>query len=127
MHGKLKRADIFRYVQEQYGIEPEYLWARLPGHAVLRRRDNRKWFALLMEVPRDKLGLNGIGMVDVMDVKCDPLLTGSLRRQLGVLPAYHMNKDRWVSVLLNGVVPRQEAIRLLGMSYILAGSAKRKK
>lgn len=121
------RAEVFRYAAEQYGIEPEYPWARLPDHAVLRRQDNRKWFALLMPVGRDKLGLTGDGTVDVLNVKCDPLLTGALRREPGILPAYHMNKDKWISVLLDGAVPQEEIFHLIDLSYQLTGSAKRKK
>ena len=121
------RAEVFRYAAEQYGTLPEYPWARLPDHAVLRRQDNRKWFALLMPVGRDKLGLPEDGTVDVLNVKCDPLLTGALRREPGILPAYHMNKDKWISVLLDGAVPLEEIFRLIDLSYQLTGPAKRKK
>ena len=121
------RAQVFRYAAEQYGTLPEYPWARLPDHAVLRRQNNRKWFALLMPVGRDKLGLPGDGMVDVLNVKCDPLLTGALRREPGILPAYHMNKDKWISVLLDGTVPQEEIFRLIDLSYQLTGAAARRK
>lgn len=121
------RVQVFRYAAEQYGTLPEYPWARLPDHAVLRRQNNRKWFALLMPVGRDKLGLPGDGMVDVLNVKCDPLLTGALRREPGILPAYHMNKDKWISVLLDGTVPQEEIFRLIDLSYQLTGAAARRK
>lgn len=121
------RAQVFHYAAEQYGTLPEYPWARLPDHAVLRRQNNRKWFALLMPVGRDKLGLPGDGMVDVLNVKCDPLLTGALRREPGILPAYHMNKDKWISVLLDGTVPQEEIFRLIDLSYQLTGAAARRK
>ena len=120
------RAQVFRYAAEQYGTLPEYPWARLPDHAVLRRQNNRKWFALLMPVGRDKLGLPGDGMVDVLNVKCDPLLTGALRREPGILPAYHMNKDQWISVLLDGTVPLVEIFRLIDLSYHLSGAGARR-
>ena len=80
-----------------------------------------------MPVGRDKLGLTGDGTVDVLNVKCDPLLTGALRREPGILPAYHMNKDKWISVLLDGAVPQEEIFRLIDLSYQLTGPAKRKK
>ena len=31
--------------------------------------------------------------IDVVNLKCDPLLIGSLRSEPGFFPAYHMNKD----------------------------------
>ena len=52
-----------------------------------------------------------------MNVKCDPILSGSLRMQEGYLPGYHMNHDQWLTVLLDGTVPYEEIIPLLDMSY----------
>lgn len=51
-----------------------------------------------MTVGRDKLGLPGDSMVDVVTVKCDPMLGGSLRMQKGFHPAYEMNKDKWLTI-----------------------------
>ena len=34
------------------------------------------------------------------NVKSDPLLIGSLRGQDGYFPAYHMNKEKWLSIQL---------------------------
>lgn len=117
----LTREAVLAGAKEQFGTEPEYLWSSDPGVAVLRRPDNRKWYALLMEVPRTRLGLPGDGAVWVMNVKCDPLLTGALRSRAGFLPAYHMNKERWISILLEGEVSLAEGLQLLALSYTLAG------
>lgn len=43
-------------------------------------RANRKWFALVTTVPRSKLGLPGQQPVDIVNLKCDPILIGSLRQ-----------------------------------------------
>ena len=53
----------------------------------------------------------------VLNVKCDPILIGSLRREPGFLPAYHMSKDSWISILLDGTVPDDRIMPLLSMSY----------
>ncbi|WP_243208537.1 MmcQ/YjbR family DNA-binding protein [Oscillibacter hominis] len=34
-------------------------------------------------------------------MKCAPALICFLRQRPGFPPAYHMNKDRWVSILLD--------------------------
>ncbi len=52
-----------------------------------------------------------------MDVKCDPLMVGSLLAQDGCLPAYHMSKDAWISILLDGTVPDDQIFPLLELSY----------
>ena len=35
----------------------------------------------------------------------------------GYLPAYHMNKSHWISILLGGAVEAEEIKNLLEMSY----------
>lgn len=107
--------------RERFGAEPEYLWDSDPDSAVLRRADNRKWFAALLRVQRSRLGLPVEGSVDILDLKCDPLLIGALRAREGFLPAYHMNKERWIAVLLDGQVDAVEGGQLLELSYQLAG------
>ena len=102
----LTRADIFCYAKEHFGSEPEYLWARTPESAVLRHADNRKWYAIVMPVER--------------------ALVGALRTRPGFLPAYHMNKERWITLLLDGPVSREEGFQLLEMSYELTKQKMKK-
>lgn len=118
----MDRQQIFDYVKQHYGTLPDYPWA--DQNVVLRHRSNQKWYALLMEVGRDKLSIPGEGMVDVINVKCDPMLIGSLRLREGFHPAYHMNKDKWISVRLDGTVPWEDIRRLLDGSYVLTGTKK---
>lgn len=96
----MTRDELQRYIFDHYSTEPDYPWADAPNHAVFRHGGNRKWFALVLDVPRNKLGLPGTQMIDVVNLKCDPILIGSLRGEPGIFPAYHMNKDRWLSVAL---------------------------
>ena len=67
----MKREEIFQYVKEQYGTEPEYLWKKDPDSAVLRHK-NGKWYAIIMAVEKKILGLEEDGNIDILDVKCDP-------------------------------------------------------
>lgn len=113
----VKRQDILRYAQEAYGTEAEYLWGDTPTAAVLRHKTNRKWYAVLMEVPKGRLGLSGEGVADVLNVKCDPLLIGSLLRSKGFLPAYHMSKAHWISILLDGSLSAEDIFPLLDLSF----------
>lgn len=119
----MDRQTVFEWIKRKYGTDPDYPWK--DSNAVLRHRENKKWFALIMEVGRDKLGLPGEGTVDVMNVKCDPMLIGSLRTQPGFLPAYHMNKDQWISILLDGTAPEEEIKNLITMSYELTNPKKK--
>ena len=96
----MTRDELQRYIFDHYSTEPDYPWADAPNHAVFRHGGNRKWFALVLDVPRNKLGLPGTQMIDVVNLKCDPILIGSLRKEPGIFPAYHMNKANWISVVL---------------------------
>lgn len=116
---KTDRTGIIKIVRDEYSAEPEYLWADTPEAAVFRHSSNRKWFGVILNVSGKRLGLDRDDIVDVLDVKCDPLLLGSMLEKPGCLPAYHMNKKHWLSVLLDGSVPEEDIRLLLDMSYDL--------
>ena len=105
------------YIQDRYGVEPEHLWVRHPNYAVFRQPASRKWFAAIMDVNRKSLDLPGAGTADIMDLKCGPVLVGSLLAQDGFRPAYHMSKSSWISVLLDETVPDEQIFPLLELSY----------
>lgn len=121
----MTRQEVFEWVKRQYKTEPDYPW--MDGNAVLRHKGNRKWYGLVMEVGQGKLGIENDGNVDILNVKCDPLLIDSLRAQPGFHPAYHMNKDKWISIRLDGSVPDEEIKNLIGMSYELTAAKKKAK
>lgn len=113
----MNREDWAEYIRETYGALPEYLWQRYPQDAVFRHQENRKWFALLMQVNKEKLGLEEDGKIDVLTIKTDPMMAGSLCLEEGIFPGYHMNKGNWITILLEGTVPEQEIKALLEMSF----------
>lgn len=118
------RQDILTLAEETYHTQPEYLWARYPHYAVLRHADNQKWYAIIMDVPKDKLGLPGKERVDILEIKSDPMVSGSLLLEEGILPAYHMKKGSWLTVLLDGTVDKDKVKALLQMSFELTRSRK---
>ena len=111
------REAILRYALESCGTEPDCPFTGDTETLVLRHANSGKWFALLMRVKNASLGLPGEGRTDVMNVKIEPELGASLRAQRGILPAYHMNREHWVSVLLDGSVPMSLAGALMEMSF----------
>ncbi|ACI59477.1 protein of unknown function DUF419 (plasmid) [Rhizobium leguminosarum bv. trifolii WSM2304] len=113
------RSEIFDYVKKKYDVTPDYPFEKYHHYAALRHLDDEKWFGLVMNVPRDKLGLDGEGEVDILDVKCQPAKVDDLKKKTGFRPAYHMNKQHWLTVLLDGTVPKQDILNLLDESYDL--------
>ncbi len=120
----MNRQQLFQWIKRRYGVEPDYPWA--DENAVLRHRDSSKWFALVMEVGCEKLGLEMGGAVDIVNLKCEPVLIGSLRARDGFHPAYHMNKDQWVSVRLDGSVADDELKSLVDLSFELTQKKKKR-
>ncbi len=112
-----QRERMARHILDRYSVEPEYLWARYPNYAVFRQPASRKWFAIIMDVAWKSLDLPGDGTADVMDLKCGPVLVGSLLAQDGFRPAYHMSKGSWISVLLDETLPDEEIYPLVELSY----------
>ena len=121
----VKTEEIFEYVQKQYGTVPEYLWSKSPDSVVLRHK-NGKWYAVFMTVEKSKLGLEGNDLVAIMDVKCDPEMTSMIIQTYGFLPGYHMNKQHWITILLEGSVSEAKILDFLDMSYDLIDGAGRK-
>lgn len=119
MSGKQEsqRKRITRYIWDTYGTEAEYLWADSPGNAIFRHPASKKWYAAMMRVRPEKLGSVGDDALDVMDVRCSTIMIGSLLSTKGFLPAYHMNKNHWISVVLDDYVPDEQIIPLLELSY----------
>ena len=121
----MRRQDIFVWCKQQYDVEPDYPWN--DWNAVLRHKDNRKWFGLVLEINGGKLGMDTEKMVDLLNIKCDPMLIGSLLLQRGFFPAYHMNKDNWVSILLDAPENDEKIKSLLDMSYEMTKNRKKEK
>ncbi len=123
----MNREQLIQFISEQYGTDEEHPWAKYPRHTVFRHFNNKKWFALIMDVQKCKLGLTGTEMTDILNVKCDPLLIGSLRQESGIFPAYHMNKTNWITIALDGSTSDEKIKWLLDMSFELTDIKKNKK
>lgn len=115
----MDRTETEKYITETYGAAIEYPWLRYPEYAVFRHNDNRKWFAVLMAVSGSKLGLAEDKKVNIINLKTEPAAVGSLRMQPGFFPAYHMNKNNWITVSLDGGVSDGELKMLLDISFRL--------
>lgn len=83
-----------------------------PNWCVIRHHENRKVFAWIFE--KD-------GMIWV-NVKCAPEWIAFWRSAFhSVKPAYHLNKEHWNSIILDGTIPDQEIYMMIGESYDLTG------
>lgn len=117
------KEQLFAYIKKKYDALPEYPWIRYPGYAVFRHSDNQKWFALIMNVPINKLGIDGTEIVDILNVKMsDPFLADLLVQQEGFFRGYHISKGNWISILLNGTIAFEEICKYIEESYTATAS-----
>ncbi len=88
-----------------------------PNWCVMRHRGNRRVFAWIF----DKDGHTWI------NVKCDPAWTQFWRDAFAaVIPAYHLNKTHWNSIILDGTIPEKDICTMIRESYQLTSSRRKK-
>ncbi len=111
---------VISYVNDKYNDELEFLWPKFPKNAIFRRKDNAKWYAALLNLPKYKLGLDSNEDVDIIDLRIDPLSVDTTVDREKYFPGYHMNKKHWFTICLDGSVPIEEIYDWIDASYHLA-------
>ena len=96
----MTKQDLLEYCFNTYGTSPDYPFDEDFETVVLRHADSRKWYAIVMRVSRCKFGFDSDEVIDVVNLKLPTEMFRSFGAADGVYPAYHMNKDHWVSMLL---------------------------
>ena len=94
------KQEFLEYCLDTYGTSPDHPFDDHLETAVFRHMGNKKWFALVMRVPRRKFGFDSDEVIYVVNLKLPTEMFGSFGAADGVYPAYHMNKLHWISVLL---------------------------
>lgn len=116
----LTRENVFTHVQEKYDTLPDYPFKKFPNYAALRHKSNGKWYGLVMDVTLKQLGLDGEEEVDILNLKCPPDVSGSLRDRRSILPAYHMDKEHWITLILKRInLNTEEFYNLIEQSFHL--------
>ena len=84
---------------------------------IMRHSDNKKMFAAIYK-RQGNIWIN---------VKCSPNLTYMWRDEFrSVVPAYHMNKEHWNSIILDGSVPEENIKTMIFDSYELTLKKKKR-
>ncbi len=112
----MNREELKEYIQIVYGVEPDSPWLTMSNYQVYRHSANRKWFAVVMDLPKCKLGLAGDEVIDVVNLKCGEMLACTLIGEVGYFPAYHIKKSGWISVCI-GSVADEELKMLIDVSF----------
>ena len=111
---------VIEYIRNKYGDELEYLWENFPTNAIWRRKDNDKWYGILIVLSKRKLGLDSDEKLDIIDLRIDSNILPTLIDGKKYFSAYHMNKKSWVTICLDGSLPIDEIYDWIDKSYLLA-------
>ncbi len=105
---------IVSYIRNQYGVKPEFIFRNYPDYAVFRH--SGKWFGIVMNIAGKKIGIEN-EEAEILDVRLDPHLAASLKNEKGFHEAWHMNKENWITIVLDDSVGDEVIFSLIDASY----------
>lgn len=106
----MNREDVIKYCLELPNVYEDYPFPNDNESATIKHKNNNKWFALIMNV-KGKVYLN---------IKTDPDYSDLLRKTYDyIIPAYHMNKEHWNTIILSEKCDKELVQELLVQSYDL--------
>ncbi len=111
---------LVEYIHEKFSDSPEFLWEKFPNYAVFRRKDNRKWYAVIMSVPRNKLQLDGTEELEILNLRVEPEELDKIFDGEKYFRGWHMNKKSWLTLRLDETLTDEEISARLEKSYWLA-------
>lgn len=114
-----KTQAIVLHLYQKYGESLEFLWEKFSNNAIIRRQDNKKWYAAFMVVPKNKITGKSNQPAEILVLRAkDPEV---LFDQKHFFPAYHMNKKNWLTVLIDDELNETSIFPLLDESRKIAG------
>lgn len=119
--------ELHEYMASHYGAESDHPIKEEHSITVFMRPDNKKWFAATKNIGCKSLGIDRAGRIDILNVKLDSRVVATLRVREGFMPAWYMNQNSWVTILLDGSVADEEIREYLDMAYALAGDKRGKR
>lgn len=112
---------ISEFVRQSYGDELEFLWPDFPDNAIMRRKDSRKWYGVIMTVSGSKIGLEDDARVEIIDVRMPREDAPAVLAQKGCYPGWHMNKKTWYTMVLDHDTSDADLTDRIAASYRLVG------
>jgi len=113
--------SVISFIKKKYGDELEFLWDKTPDCAVSRRKDNKKWYLVIMTVKKDRFGFKSDDKIEVMNLMSSEERVKEIVDNKCFFPAYHMNKKYWYSIYLDRVEDENLLFELVEESYKRAG------
>lgn len=118
--------------KEKYGESPDFPFtdSKYKHLGVFRYQENKKWYGLIMNVKKSVFGEEYKGeYVDVINVRIDEDKRDLIINNKNIFPSYHMNKQKWVSILLDDSLSDLEVMSYIDYSrnFMINKSSKKRK
>lgn len=116
----MTKNDILDFIKELPSAYADTPWEG-DFYSTVLKHGGGKWFGVILKASPNYL--KGYGLPaqnnEVLNLKCPPDLREFLceKHKGEILPAYHMNKTHWISVLLSSSVPDEDIKQLIRLSY----------
>ncbi len=111
---------LIEYIRENFSDAPEFLWEKYPNFAIFRRKDNRKWYALIANIPKKYLRLGGAEEIEILNLRVEPEELDKIFDGEKYFRGWHMNKKSWLTLRLDEILTDEEIFARLEESYRLA-------
>lgn len=112
--------SVIKYIKDKYDDDLEYLWEKFPEDAIWRNKTNAKWYGALLIISERKLGLESDKITEIIDLRYQKENIKNIIDNNKVFPGYHMNKNSWITIRLDGSVDLKEIYKLIDNSYQLS-------
>lgn len=108
---------IAEILKEKYNDIPEFAWPKFPTDGIFKNPQNNKWYALIMNIDKSKIDKSSNGKIEVINLKLNPIKIRKLLNKKGYYKAYHMNKENWITIILDETIPDEEILELIEESH----------
>lgn len=106
----MNRKDVIEYCLELPYVYEDYPFPDDNESVTMKHKKNNKWFVLIMNVRGE----------EYLNIKTDTEYSELLRKTYDyIIPAYHMNKQHWNTIILSDKCDEELIKELVVQSYEL--------
>ena len=120
-------AELEKHILGAYAAETDHPIEGDRSVTVFMRTDNKKWFAATKNIGCKFVDVDRPGRIDILNVRLNPRIVKTLRAREGFKPAWNMNQNNWITVLLDGTVADDEILSLIDSAFNETGIKGRKR
>jgi len=115
--------DVLHYVKERYNSTTVKPFKTNPDIKALVTAKN-KWYALFLDVEYNKLQKDSLvdSKVKIVNLKHLSSEISTVIDNRNIFPSYHMNKNHWISVVLDNNIDIEYVKELIELSYNLVNN-----